>query len=121
MPDVVKPRDEIQAKALIEARMRRDRDAVNDVFNKYLEIASKVSDASVALGQAIEKIIVLDRMLRQHDNPGALARMLRVKVIMGVVFPARQHLDRLVARMKACASARNDVLADVVREKPVFE
>ena len=124
MPNVIaQPRDKAQTEAAVEARKREERDALNDVFDKYSEIVAKVSEASTSLGQAIEKIVTLDRAIRHQDSSGdlMLARKLRVKVILGTVFPARQHMDRLVARMKAVASSREDVLADAERSKPAFE
>jgi len=124
MPDVVQSKDKSRAKAIAEANRRERRDALENIFNKYLEIAAKVSEASVLLGQAVEKIVALDKEIRQQDMSGdlRLAHRLRVKVILGVVFPARQHLDRLVSRMKACASERDDTLADSdKRAQPVFE
>lgn len=123
MPDVVQPRDKARAEAVIEANRRERRDALGNLFDKYVEISSKVSEVSVLLGQIMEKVMMLDREIKQQDAMGdlRLAHRLRVKVILGVVFPARQHLDRLVARMKSCASERDDTLAEAERPKPVFE
>lgn len=134
MPDDIQPKDKAKAEEIAEANKRERRDALNEIFDRYVEVIGKVSEASALLVQVVEKIVALDKLIRKFDSSGdtklfrqqdsgdlRLAHNLRVKVIMGIAFPARQHLDRLIVLMKARASSREDMLAEDERRKPVFE
>jgi len=122
MPNDVRPEDKAKAEAKIEARKREDREALNDILDKYSAIVSKLSEASTMIGQIIDQFAALDRLIRQHDTTSLmLGHRLRIKVILGVVFPARQQIDRVVMRMKTCVARRNDMLADIERSTPAFE
>ena len=108
---------------LAEARKREALNALNEIFNGYDELIFQISDVSVSLGKIVEKIVVLDKAMKQLDPSGdmMLSRRLRMKVILGIVFPARQHLDRLSTRMKACISNKGDLIVDFERPETTFE
>ncbi len=111
--------------AIKEAREseKYDEEALKRVFVAYSEVMGKIAEASTSLKQASEKIVAVNKEIQAADYIGSLnlARKLRIKIVLGVVFPAHQHLDRLLARMRACASSRDDVLSEVDRPGPAFE
>lgn len=100
-----------------------DEESIENVFLIYSEIISGVSEVSSSLAKVTERISALDKAVRLADPSGDLhlLRRLRVKVVLSVVMPALQYLDRLSVRMKACASIKDDVMADAKRGKPAFE
>jgi hypothetical protein len=100
-----------------------DEEALKRVFAAYSEVIGKIAEASASLKQASEKIVAVNKAIQAADHLGGLnlTRKLRIKIVLGVVFPAHQHLDRLLARMKACASSKDDILSEVDRPRPAFE
>ena len=50
-----------------------------------------------------------------------MPQRLRMKVVLGAVFPVRQHIDRLITRMAALAATREAVVSDASRPDPTFE
>jgi hypothetical protein len=107
----------------ISAKKDFDRVPVDNIFDKYLAISKKLSDVSVAIGQVVEEILSLDREIRQCDpaNKLMMSQKLRMKVLIGAIFPVRQHIDRLTTRMNACAAFREAVVTDASRADPAFE
>jgi hypothetical protein len=100
-----------------------DEEDIEHVFATYLEAMGKIAEASASLKQASEKIAIVNKAIRDVDYQGDLnlTRKLRMKIVFGIVFPACQHLDRLLVRMKACASLKDDTLSEINRPGPAFE
>ncbi len=100
-----------------------DRAPIDAVYDKYAAVSKKLSEASAVLGQAIEMIVALDREIRRCDpsNKLIMPQRLRMKVVLGAVFPVRQHIDRLITRMAALAATREAVVSDASRPDPTFE
>lgn len=100
-----------------------DMDDIENVFSIYSDMISKISEASSSINNIFEKLSELEKAIRRADPSGdlRLPHILRIRVVLSIVLPARQHLDRLMTRMKTCASMREDVIADAKRQKPTFE
>ncbi len=100
-----------------------DRVPIDAIYDKYLAIVGKMLEISTVLGQVIDLLLSLDREIKKCDPSSRLmiAQRLRMKIILGVVFPMRQYLERLIVRMNACASSRESTMSDAERPEPIFE
>lgn len=95
-----------------------DTDNMEKFFDTYSDILSKITDASFAIGVAIDKTTQLYKMIHDDDRSELLKRRLHIKLILGILFPARKHLDRLIIRMRTCISDK-DGIADETKQ-PTF-
>lgn len=112
-----------QAREPREPREKIDPASIAAVYEKYAAVSKKLGEASSNLRQAVDMILALDKAVRNCDPSGRLMiqHKLRIKLVLGAVFPVRQHLDRLIIRMELCASSRDSVIADAERPEPAFE